>query len=246
MNILIKIIYDGTNFHGFQYQPDRRTVEGELNIGLLKTFKKEIKIYYAGRTDRGVHALGQYANFHVDTTIDIGNLPKVLNYNLPEDVSVNYAKIVPDDFHARFDAKKKKYRYVIYKSRYRNALLYNRAYEYPHEIDLERMKESVKCLLGEHDYASFMGRNAIVKDSIRSIDEIEITEDEKFIYMDFTAKSFLKNMIRIIVGTSIEIGRGIRDIDYMEKALLSKNRKKAGPTAPACGLYLMDVKYDKI
>jgi len=245
MNILIKIAYDGTNFHGFQLQPDRRTVEGELNKGLYKTLKKETKIYYAGRTDRGVHALGQYANFYSDTTIDIGNLPKVINYNLPSDVSVIDANFVSEDFHARFSAKKKKYRYVIYKSRYRNALLYNRAYEYPHKINTDRMRKSLECLLGEHDYASFMGRNAIVKDSIRSIDKIDVIEDEKFIYLDFTAKSFLKNMIRIIVGTAIEIGRGNRDIDFMKEALLSKNRKKSGPTAPACGLYLMDVKYDE-
>ena len=110
MNILIKITYDGTKFHGFQIQPDERTVEGELNKALKKTLKEEVKVFYAGRTDRGVHALGQYANFYSDTTIDIGNLPKVINFNLPEDVSVVDAKYVTDDFHARYDAKSKKNR----------------------------------------------------------------------------------------------------------------------------------------
>ena len=195
MNILIKITYDGTNFHGFQIQPDERTVEGELNKGLAKTLKEEVKVFYAGRTDRGVHALGQYANFYSDTTIDIGNLPKVINFNLPEDVSVVDAKYVTDDFHARYDAKSKKYRYVIYRSRYRNSLLYNRAYEYPYEVDPKRMQEALNYLIGEHDFNSFMGKGAIVKDSIRSIEKIDVIEDGKFLYLDFVAKSFLKNMI---------------------------------------------------
>ena len=243
MNILIKITYDGTKFHGFQVQPDERTVEGELNKALKKTLKEEVKVFYAGRTDRGVHALGQYANFYSDTTIDIGNLPKVINFNVPEDVSVVDAKYVTDDFHARYDAKSKKYRYVIYRSRYRNSLLYNRAYEYPYEVDPKRMQEALNYLIGEHDFNSFMGKGAIVKDSIRTINSIDVIEDGKFLYIDFVGKSFLKNMIRIVAGTTLEIGRGQREIEYMRKALEEKNRKAAGPTAPACGLYLVDVKY---
>lgn len=243
MNILIKITYDGTKFHGFQLQPDERTVEGELNKGLAKTLNKEVKIFYAGRTDRGVHALGQYANFYSDTTIDIGNLPKVINFNLPEDVSVVGAKYVSDDFHARYDAKLKKYRYVVHRSRYRNALLLNKAYEYPYEVDPERMRKALSYLLGEHDFNSFMGKGAVVKDSIRTIEKIDVIEDGDFLYLDFIAKSFLKNMIRIVTGTALEIGRGQKEIEYMKEALIMKKRKAAGPTAPACGLYLVDVKY---
>ena len=243
MNILIKITYDGTNFHGFQIQPDKRTVEGELNKGLAKTLKEEVKVFYAGRTDRGVHALGQYANFYSDTTIDIGNLPKVINFNLPEDVSVVGAKCVPDDFHARYDAKLKKYRYVVHRSRYRNALLLNRAYEYPYEVDPDRMRKALSYLIGEHDFNSFMGKGAVVKDSIRTIEKIDVIEDGDFLYLDFVAKAFLKNMIRIVTGTALEIGRGQREIEYMKDALEKKKRKAAGPTAPACGLYLVDVKY---
>lgn len=243
MNILIKITYDGTNFHGFQIQPDKRTVEGELNKGLAKTLKEEVKVFYAGRTDRGVHALGQYANFYSDTTIDIGNLPKVINFNLPEDVSVVGAKFVADDFHARYDAKLKKYRYVVHRSRYRNALLLNRAYEYPYEVDPDRMRKALSYLIGEHDFNSFMGKGAVVKDSIRTIEKIDVIEDRDFLYLDFVAKAFLKNMIRIVTGTALEIGRGQREIEYMKDALEKKKRKAAGPTAPACGLYLVDVKY---
>ena len=243
MNILIKIVYDGTNFYGFQYQPDKRTIENELTLGIQNTIKEKTKIYYAGRTDRGVHALGQYANFKSDTTIDIGNLPRVINYNLPEDVSVIGAKYVDDDFHARFSAKKKKYRYVVYRSRYRNALLCNRAYEYPFNLNIEKMRTSMNYLLGEHDYNSFMGRNAIVKDTIRSIDSVDIIENRNFLYFDFVGKSFLKNMIRIIVGTALEIGNGRFSELHMKEVLDKKNRKAAGPTAPSCGLYLLDVEY---
>lgn len=243
MNILIKIVYDGTNFYGFQYQPDKRTVENELTLGIQNTIKEKTKIYYAGRTDRGVHALGQYANFKSDTTIDIGNLPRVINYNLPEDVSVISARYVDDDFHARFSAKKKKYRYVVYRSRYRNALLYNKAYEYPFDLNVDNMRKCMNYLLGEHDYNSFMGRNAIVKDTIRSIDSVDIIEDGNFLYFDFVGKSFLKNMIRIIVGTALEIGNGRFNEFHMKEVLDKKNRKAAGPTAPSCGLYLLDVEY---
>ena len=217
-NILIKINYDGTNFHGFQVQPDERTVEGEINLGIEKTIKHPVKI-------------------------DIGNLPKVLNFNLPEDVSVVEARYVPEDFHARYDAKLKKYRYVVHRSRYRHALLRNRAYEYPYEVDPDRMRKALSYLIGEHDFNSFMGRGAIVKDSIRTIDRIDVIEDGDFLYFDFVAKAFLKNMIRIVTGTVLEIGRGQREIEYMKEALEKKTRKAAGPTAPACGLYLLDVKY---
>lgn len=242
-NILLKVTYDGTNFFGFQSQPDKRTVEGVLSQGIRDTVKEDTKIYYAGRTDRGVHALGQYANFKSDTTIDIGNLPKVINFHLPKDVSVIEAKFVEDDFHARFSAKKKKYRYIVHRSRYRNALLYNRVYEYPFDLDVDEMRKSMVYLLGEHDYNSFMGRNAIVKDTKRSIDSIEIIEKDDFLYFDFVGKSFLKNMIRIIVGTALEIGEGKYSELHMKEVLDMRNRKAAGPTAPSCGLYLLDVKY---
>lgn len=243
MNILIKITYDGTKYHGYQIQKNEKTIEGELTRAVSETLKKPTKIYSAGRTDKGVHSLGQFANFYAETTIDLGNLPRVINYHLPEDISVVSAKKVSNDFHARFSAKKKIYRYIIYNSRYRNALFYNRTYQYPFELNLETMKKSFNYLIGERDFVSFMGRDAIVKDTVRTIYSISISSKYDFLYFDFVGKSFLKNMIRIIMGTAIEIGRGKYPPIYMKEVLENKKRKNAGPTVPACGLYLMNVIY---
>lgn len=243
MNILIKITYDGTKYHGYQIQKNEETIEGELTRAVSETLKKPTKIYSAGRTDKGVHSLGQFANFYAETTIDLGNLPRVINYHLPEDISVVSAKKVSNDFHARFSAKKKIYRYIIYNSRYRNALFYNRTYQYPFELNLETMEKSFNYLIGEKDFVSFMGRDAIVKDTVRTIYSISISSKNDFLYFDFVGKSFLKNMIRIIMGTAIEIGRGKYPPIYMKEVLENKKRKNAGPTVPACGLYLMNVIY---
>lgn len=243
MNILIKITYDGTKYHGYQIQKNEKTIEGELTRAVSETLKKPTKIYSAGRTDKGVHSLGQFANFYAETTIDLGNLPRVINYHLPEDISVVSAKKVSNDFHARFSAKKKIYRYIIYNSRYRNALFYNRTYQYPFELNLETMEKSFNYLIGEKDFVSFMGRDAIVKDTVRTIYSISISSKNDFLYFDFVGKSFLKNMIRIIMGTAIEIGRGKYPPIYMKEVLENKKRKNAGPTVPACGLYLMNVIY---
>lgn len=243
MNIKLVVSYNGAAFNGWQKQPDVRTVEGELEKAINKVLNKDVKLYGAGRTDRGVHAFGQCVNFYADTTIDIGNLPRVINYYLPSDVSVVNSSYVDEDFHARFSAKAKHYRYVVYKSYYRNALYDSSAMQLSYKVDVDKMRKALSCLIGEKDFKSFMGRNAIVKDTIRRVDKVEVTEDDKFIYFDFYGKSFLKNMIRIIVGTVIEIGRGHYDVSHMEKVLLSCNRKKAGPTAPAHGLYLMEIYY---
>lgn len=243
MNIKLDVSYDGTRYNGYQIQPDVLTVEGELKKAIEKSVKHEVKLYSAGRTDRGVHAFSQSLNFYSNTTINIGNLPRVINYYLPEDISIVKSKYVDEDFHARFSAKSKYYRYIIYRGRYRNALLSNRAMHYPFNLNLERMERAVECLIGEHDFNTFMGRNAIVKDTIRVIHKIDIIDNGEYLYIDFHGKSFLKNMIRIIVGTLVEIGRGRFEDDYMKRALEKKNRRAAGPTAPSYGLYLMKINY---
>lgn len=242
-NIVLKIAYDGTNYHGYQEQPEYITVEEELRKAVEKTVRHNVKLFMAGRTDKGVHSLGQTVNFYSDTKIDIGNLPKVINYHLPEDISVMGAKYVDEEFHSRYSAKKKFYRYMIYTGKYRNPLYHNKAYHFPYPLDIDKMRKSVECLIGEQDFKSFMGRHAVVKDTIRTIDKIEIIEKNDFIYIDIYGKSFLKNMVRVIAGTAIEIGTGHRKVEFMQKALIAKKRKSAGPTAPACGLYLMKIYY---
>ncbi|WP_036728138.1 tRNA pseudouridine(38-40) synthase TruA [Peptoniphilus mikwangii] len=243
MNIKLIVSYDGSSYHGFQIQPQASTVEGVLKNAIEDTVKHEIKLYTAGRTDSGVHAMGQCVNFYSETTINIGNLPKVINFHLPDDISVVGASYVDDDFHARYSAKGKYYRYVIYRGKYRNPLYRNRAMHFPYELNLKKMQSTLNYLIGENDYKTFMGRHAIVKDTIRRIDKIEVVEDGDFIYIDFYGKSFLKNMVRIIVGTAVEIARGRFEEEYMKYALNKKHRKAAGPTAPSYGLYLMKIYY---
>lgn len=242
-NIALTIQYKGKNYSGFQIQPRDRSVQEELETALSRTCKENIKVVAAGRTDQGVHALGQVVSFHTSSTIDIGNFPKVVNFHLPEDISVVGARYVDDKFSARFSAKSKVYKYVIYNNRYRSAVHGEFSFNYPHHLDVERMREAVKPLIGTHDFTSFMGRKSIVKDAIRTIYSIEIERKGDFVEVTFHGKSFLKNMIRIIVGSLVEIGRGRRSIHFLEDAMLKEKRGTAGFTAPSCGLFLMEVKY---
>lgn len=245
MNIALQISYHGGRYHGYQIQPNLVTVEGTLKHAIDRTFLEDIKIFSGGRTDRGVHAQGQVVNFHIeDTTIDIGNLPKVINYHLPPDISVIGAKYVDEDFHARFSAQGKWYRYMIDHHKYPNALFSDRSFHFPYPLNLQAMEEAFSYVIGEHDFKSFMGRHAVVKDTIRRIDSIELKEQDNFIFIDFKAKSFLKNMVRILVGTAVEVGRGYKEPYYMKEVLEYGHRKVAGPTAPAEGLYLMEIYYE--
>ena len=242
-NLALEVAYDGTNYHGYQDQPGLITVEGTLKRALEATFLQEIQINSAGRTDKGVHSLGQVVNFEVSTTIDLGNLPRVINYHLPADVSVLSAKEVEEDFHARFSAKAKLYRYVIYNGRYRNPIYHHRACFVHFHLDEKKMEEALKDLPGLRDFGVFMGRHAVVKDTYRNLYRVDIKRKKDLIIIHFYGKSFLKNMIRRIMGTTIEIGWGLKSPDTLKKALESQDKTYLGPTAPAEGLYLMRVDY---
>lgn len=242
-NIKIKVAYDGTRYHGYQIQPDLITVEGTLKKAVEETVKAKTRITSAGRTDRGVHAMGQVANFYSDTTIDIGNLPRVINYHLPDDISVIGAERVPYDFHSRYDAKAKWYRYVIYNGRYRNPLYHNRASFIRFPLDVEAMRRSLAPLPGNRDFGVFQGKYAVTPHTIRTLHSVKIRRRGELILVDFYGRSFLKNMIRIIMGTAIQIGRHLQDEGDLKRALEYRDKSYIGPTAEACGLYLMRVDY---
>ncbi|WP_455256910.1 tRNA pseudouridine(38-40) synthase TruA, partial [Peptoniphilus asaccharolyticus] len=208
MNIALKVAYMGTNYHGFQMQPSCISVEEELTKAVGKAVMHEVKLYYSGRTDAGVHAQGQIVNFYTDTSVEVKNMARLINYHLPDDISVLSAWEVEEEFHARFSAKGKHYKYIVYNSFHRNPLYFNRAMHYNYEVDIDRMQRAVNMILGENDFKAFMGRYAVVKDTIRRIDKIEVKRVGETIEFDFYGKSFLKNMVRIIVGTTLEIGRG--------------------------------------
>lgn len=242
-NILLTISYTGTNFHGYQVQPGLRTVEGCLQLALDKVIGKEVKLISAGRTDAGVHALGQVANFKSDTKIDLGNLPRVINYHLPKDVSITQAQEVGEDFHARFSAKRKHYRYYILNTRHRSGVYAGRMAHMNYELDVERMKRALMQIKGRHDFSAFIGRDSSPANPIRTIDDIKIVRQGDIIQTDFYGMSFLKNQIRIIMGSAMEIGRGLKEENTLFKATLSKERKDLGHTADASGLYLMKISY---
>lgn len=244
-NILLTIAYDGTDFYGYQDQSPKtlRTIESHLKKAIEETVKHPVNLQSAGRTDKGVHAMGQRANFHSETTIDLGNLPRVINQYLPKDVSITHAEEVPAEFHSRYSAKNKHYKYRIYNSKHRNGFL-DRAYTHvPYPLDHEKMAEALVMIQGFHDFSAFIGRYASPSNPKRAIDRIELTRKGDFIDVDFYAMSFLKNQIRIIMGCAIEIGRGLKPVDQLLKATQTLDRSDLGPTAPSEGLILMSIDY---
>ncbi|MDO5036772.1 MAG: tRNA pseudouridine(38-40) synthase TruA [Tissierellia bacterium] len=242
-NIALKIAYNGRNFSGYQYQPGLRTVEAHLLDALEFLVGQRTKLYSAGRTDKGVHALGQVANFRSNIKVQTVMIPQVMNCYLPDDVSVIQAKEVPMDFHARYWAKTKHYRYTIYNNRQRNGFFFDRVTHIHHPLDHKAMERALKQVEGAHDFRSFMGRDSSQEETLRGLDRVRVHRQGPFIYLDFYGRSFLKNMVRILVGTAIEVGQGKRSEEGIYEALMAKDRTLAGTTAPAGGLTLMRIYY---
>jgi tRNA pseudouridine38-40 synthase len=241
-NIKLTLEYDGTEFCGWQIQKGR-TIQGELEKVLSKILNEKIKIIGSGRTDSGVHALGQVANFKTNSKAPHKNIQKGLNSILPHSISVVKIEEVPLNFHARFDAKNKTYRYSILNSQFNHPLLNNHFYRVPYKLNFSLMREEIKCLKGRHNFKSFQASDKKEHSSIRTISKINLSKKRKLIFLDITSDGFLYNMVRNIIGTLIEIGRGKFPSGSMKKILKAKNRKLAGPTAPAMGLTLIKVRY---
>lgn len=240
---LMKFSYDGTNFHGYQIQPGLRTVQGEIEKVL--TFinqKKETGIQSSGRTDANVHALGQTASFDLNVSITLYKLKCALNSNLPEDIHVISVEEVNQDFHARFNAKKKEYIYILNMGEY-NPVDRNYVYQYNKQLNLELMKEAIKYFVGEHDFRSFVSAEDKRENSVRKIYKVMIEEKNGIVKFTFIANGFLKYQVRNMVGSLIWIGESrLKPID-IKSIIEYKDRRKAGMTAPACGLYLKEVIY---
>lgn len=243
MRVVLKISYNGENFNGWQIQPNKRTVQQVLEEELEKIFNEKIRLYSSGRTDAKVSAIEQIAHFDCKEC-DIKQLLGRLNINLPYDVKVNEAYI-KENFHSRFDAKEKTYFYNFYLSRYPNPYFDKFALHIGFRFDLEKAKESLKYLVGTHDFTCFTATGGDVEDKTRTILSAEIIENPLGFYsLKITGTGFLYNMVRIIMGTIVEIGRGkIEPID-MKNIIDSKDRSKAGKTVIPVGLVLKQVKYD--
>ena len=237
--ILMIVEYNGTNFHGWQKQKNKRTVQGELEDKIKLLTGDEVKVEGSGRTDKGVHALGQVATVDIKKNIPLVNFKKALNKLLSEDVCVKKVKSISSDFHPRFNAKRKTYKYVV--SKKLSALEHDLVTYYPNKVDVERMKKASKLFLGKHNFKAFCASGATVKDFEREIYDLKITEKGSKIIFEITGNGFLYNMVRIIVGTLLEIEK-VGEENIL-KAFKEGDRSLVGKTMAPNGLYLKKVEY---
>jgi tRNA pseudouridine38-40 synthase len=238
------ISYDGSGFSGYQVQPNKRTVQSQFEAVLAKMHKgSPIKISASGRTDAGVHAKGQVIHFDSPLLLIEEKWEVALNSMLPADISVLSVEKADSGFHARFDAIGKEYRYFLYQSAKRDPFQRNFAFYYPYSLDIEAMKVAAKYLLGTHDFTSFCSAKTEVEDKVRTIEIIEIIQEGELISFRFVGNGFLYNMVRILVGTLVEVGSRKRRPEEVKGILAKRDRIYAGKTAPGNGLYLWSVHY---
>lgn len=242
-NIKLTIHYDGHSYHGWQIQPDVLTVEECITGAIEKLCAQCIKVTGASRTDAGVSAVGQIANFKIDSPVPTENFARALTQNLPEDIAVAGAEEVPDDFDAISCAKNKLYRYSIYTGMVRPVLQVGRCWHYEGQLDSEKMDAAAKLLVGKKDFKSFATASDSRQSSVRTVNRCDVTRDGDWIYIDIEADGFLYNMVRNITGTLVEIGRGRWEVDKIEEILQARDRTAAGPLAPPNGLCLMRIDY---
>lgn len=241
--ILIKISYDGSKYFGWQKQAGKPTIQGEIEKALEILLTHPCEVFGSGRTDAGVHALAQTAHFDMDINIPVSKLADVLNKLLPDDITIIEAKEVPTDFHARFSIKKKCYEYRVYIGKKKDPFIANYSSWIKDELDFEAMEEAKKLLIGKHNFKGFCSTATAVKDFNREIYSIEITKKKDFVYFTFVGSGFLYNMVRILVGTLLDVGLGKLNLDNIKKALKTGDRQFAGVTMPPNGLYLKWTQY---
>ncbi len=247
MKYFAKIKYLGTNFHGFQVQPDKRTVQGELCSGLAEALGVPCKVTGCSRTDAGVHANEFCLTVEADgASVPPEKLPLAVARFLPNDLSLFYAEECADDFHPRYDVKEKEYLYRIINKPVYDPFEYGRAWFLPRKIDEQKialMNEGAKEIIGKRDFSSFMSEGSDTEDTVRDVKALSVTKNGDYIEIRISADGFLYNMVRIIVGTLVEVAYGRFSPRDIKKIIESNDRKKAGMTAPPEGLYLNRVTY---
>lgn len=252
MKLFLKIKYDGSNYAGYQVQPNLSTIQGELNKATYDLFGYKCDIIGCSRTDAGVHAkcfcatVQKHNDTYIDTKIPCERIPNALNVRLPYDISVYYAEMVDDDFHARYSVSSKTYEYRILNTNFRDPFLINKAFHYSKYIDdnaLELMQMAASELCGKHDFSAFMASGSKISDTVRNVYSCNVKRIDDEIIISISADGFLYNMVRIICGTLLEVSKGIITPNDISNIIKSKDRKNAGTTLPACGLYLVNVEY---
>lgn len=243
MRVRLTVAYDGTNYCGWQVQPNGITIEEVLNRALCDLLGEKITVVGASRTDSGVHALGNIAVFDTLSKIPAEKMSYGLNQRLPDDIVIQKSEQVADDFHPRYQDTEKIYEYKIWNTTFPNPLFRLQSYFYYRMLDTKRMQQAANLLVGEHDFQSFCAANAQVKSTVRTVYSCDIQKEGDLITIRVRGNGFLYNMVRIIAGTLIEVGSGMREPESINEILESKERKMAGPTAPAQGLTLEKIIY---
>ncbi len=244
LNYRFLIAYDGSRYYGWQRQPGQETIQGKLENVLSRMCGREVEVIGAGRTDGGVHAEGMTANANLETELSVEQIRDYLNRYLPDDIAVQEVKEASPRFHARYNATGKTYRYTCFDGDVKPVFdrkYYTRLEERP---DMELMCRAAELLKGEHDFRNFCVNPRMKKSTVRRVDRIEIRRDGGYIRFTIHGTGFLQNMVRIMVGTLLEVGYGRMTEEQMKTALENPDRQKAGPTAPAQGLCLVSVDYD--
>lgn len=242
-NICLVVAYEGTAYRGFQIQKGGRTIQGELEKALGGIFGHAPRVMAAGRTDAGVHALGQVVNFRAEGSIPTDRIPRALNGLLPPDIVVRGAAEVPPSFHARYDATGKTYRYLIYTGGIPSPFWRRYSLMAGRSLDLAAMQQAAAFLVGTHDFRSFQASGSSVKRTVRTVSDISIREVPPLVIFEARADGFLYKMVRNIVGTCLEIGLGAMKPEDIREVLVRADRDAAGPTAPPEGLFLVRVDY---
>lgn len=242
-NFKVIVSYNGVNFNGYQKQSNLRSVQGEIEKVLSRVHHYDVKSFGAGRTDKGVHALGQVFNFESELNMGVKEYEKAFNSLLPSDIYVKSVEEVAVDFHSRYSAKSKEYRYILNEGEY-DVLEKDYVLQLNKKLDLDKMKEASSLFLGQHDFMNFCAsEEEKVKDYIRVIDSIEIERVNSKITFVFKGNGFLRYMVRMIVAILVEVGKGKKDVSFIKERLDSKELKRSNYKVDACGLYLVKVNY---
>ena len=242
-NIKLIIEYDGKDFNGWQRQPKKLNIQGEIERAISEITGEEVDLIASGRTDAGVHAIAQSANFKTNSNIPIEKIPIAINTKLKQSIRIKSAEEVDERFHSRYNCKQKTYRYIINNGNVASALYRNMEYFVPEKLDVEKMKKAIKFFEGEHDFKGFKASGTSSKSSIREIYKTSIKKDGDRIIIELTGNGFLYNMVRIIVGTLVEVGLGKIKPEEIQDIINSGDRTRAGKTLPPQGLYLVKVEY---
>mgnify|MGYP005839304481 FL=1 len=242
-NVKVVVEYDGTDYFGFQYQPGVPTIQAELERVIERIFKEKATVYGSGRTDAGVHAAGQVISFRTSGTIPIDRVCVAMNSLLPQSIAALEASEADESFHARYSAKSRLYRYDILNRDEKSALRGRYCWHVRRLLDVERMRDSAEMLLGTHDFSSFAAADRDAGSPIRELQEIGVRRVGEHVLIEMRANAFLRGMVRIIVGTLVEVGLGFRPGPDVKDILQAADRTAAGRTAPPRGLCLVEVEY---